>query len=245
MPALRYVAQKFQEAKPFPHLVLPDFEVGYIAEELAKNFPTPDSIPWYHYDNPLEKKLAMDRLEVLPEPHASALRRFNSPVMLEWLRRVTGIEGLIPDNSYRGGGCHQILPGGKLDIHEDFNVHPITGLHRRLNAILFLNKDWKEEYGGHLELWNKEMTEPVVRILPTFNTLVVFATDCDSYHGHPEPLTCPEGMTRKSMAAYYYTKPINEKAHSTIYKRRPQDDVTLDSLREERARHRLKDGMKL
>jgi hypothetical protein len=119
------------------------------------------------------------------------------------------------------------LPGGLLKVHADFNIHHRTNLDRRLNVIVYLNKDWKEEYGGFFELWNENMSEAVVRLLPLFNRMAIFSTTSTSYHGHPDPLTCPEDRSRKSLALYYYTngRPQNEiinglETHSTLYKNR-------------------------
>lgn len=107
-----------------------------------------------------------------------------------------------------GGGLHQIENGGKLGIHSDFGLHTINGetVYRRINVLLYLNEDWKEEYNGHLLLLDKNTKEVVKSILPKFNTMVVFNTNSDSFHGHPVPLNTPNGITRKSLALYYYTK---------------------------------------
>ncbi len=95
--------------------------------------------------------------------------------------------------------------GGFLKIHSDTNFHPNFNLDRRLNWLIYLNKNWKEEYGGNLELWNKDMSKCVQNIKPIFNRAVIFSTDDQSYHGHPDPLNCPEDMERKSLAFYYYS----------------------------------------
>jgi Rps23 Pro-64 3,4-dihydroxylase Tpa1-like proline 4-hydroxylase len=121
----------------------------------------------------------------------------------------------------RHGGLHQIERGGFLDVHIDFNVHPKLRLDRRLNMLIYLNHDWPEEYGGHLELWSRDMTSCEKRILPLFNRTVIFSTTDGSFHGHPRPLSCPEGRTRKSVSLYYYTsgRPEEERspAHDTIF----------------------------
>jgi hypothetical protein len=114
-------------------------------------------------------------------------------------------------------------------MHADFNKHRRFGLDRRLNALLYLNKDWREDYGGHLELWNRDMTQCEAKILPVYNRLAVFGTTDFTFHGHPNPLQCPEGMTRKSLALYYFTngRPAEEVSgeHSTLFKPRPEDNV--------------------
>jgi hypothetical protein len=131
------------------------------------------------------------------------LREFNSPGCLQFLETLTGIGNLMPDPYFEGGGLHQIEPGGFLKVHADFNWHPRLRLDRRLNLIVYLNQDWREEYNGHLELWDRSMSLAVRKVLPVFNRAVVFSTTSWAYHGHPEKLACPPGQTRKSLALYY------------------------------------------
>ena len=112
-----------------------------------------------------------------------------------------------------------------MKVHVDFNKHKKMHLDRRLNLLIYLNKDWQEEYGGHFELWNQEMTGCEKKVLPIFNRCVIFNTSDFSYHGHPNPLDCPEDRTRKSLALYYYSngrpaEEISEK-HTTVFKERP------------------------
>jgi len=129
----------------------------------------------------------------------------NSGTFIRALEKLTGIENLIPDPSLRGGGLHQVLPGGVLGVHADFTHHVDYDLERRVNLLLYLNKDWHDDYEGHLELWNRDASRCIKRIRPLAGRCVVFNTDADSYHGHPRPLNCPDGVTRKSIAIYYYT----------------------------------------
>ena len=77
---------------------------------------------------------------------------------------------------------------------------------RRVNLLLYLNKNWLDSYGGCLELWDKEMTKCVKKIKPEFNTMVIFNTNDFSNHGHPDPLNCPINLSRKSIATYYFSK---------------------------------------
>lgn len=237
-------AEQYQNANPFPHIVVDSFLDYGLASIAYDNFPKPSDSSWWKYKNPLEVKLALDRLELLPFIFKRILWELNSGPFVRFLEKLTGIDGLIPDPDYVGGGLHQIERGGKLDIHADFNWHRKLKLDRRINVIVYLNYEWEEEYGGHLELWDREMQHGE-KILPAFNRMVCFNTTDFSYHGHPDPLTCPEGETRKSMALYYYTngRPENERSdpHSTIYKARPQDDPKLEELRKKRAKGRIED----
>ena len=116
----------------------------------------------------------------------------NSSTFIRSLEKLTGIDNLIPDPSLRGGGLHQVLPGGVLGVHADFTHHTDYDLERRVNLLLYLNKDWCDEYEGHLELWNKDATRCIKRIRPLAGRCVIFNTDSDSYHGHPRPLSCPD-----------------------------------------------------
>src|SRR5438034_178076 len=79
-------------------------------------------------------------------------------------------------------------PGGFLKVHVDFNVHPKLKLDRRLNMLIYLNKEWREEWGGDLELWDADRTMCRKKIAPLFNRTVVFSTGDSSFHGHPHPL---------------------------------------------------------
>ena len=154
--------------------------------------------------------------------------QLNSATFLGFLETLTGIDGLIPDPHLEGGGYHLIQPGGRLDVHADFNRHERLQLDRRLNLLVFLNKDWPEDWGGHLELWTPDMTSCERRVLPVFNRAVLFSTTDSSFHGHPHPLTCPEGMSRRSIALYYYSagRPKEEMSprHSTLYQTRSGED---------------------
>jgi Rps23 Pro-64 3,4-dihydroxylase Tpa1-like proline 4-hydroxylase len=164
----------------------------------------------------------------MPPAIREAMWQFNSSLFLFFLHHLTGIRGLTGDPWLYGGGIHQILPGGLLKIHADFNIHEFTGLLRRINVLVYLNKDWQDEWGGHLELWDTEMSRCVRRVAPNAGTCVIFNTSSTSYHGHPDPLRCPPGRTRKSLAFYYYTiDPEFDprgKLHSTLWRKRPGED---------------------
>jgi len=223
-------AEQYRTAKPFPHITFDDFLPEAAVEAALRDYPQPKEVAWTKFNNAQEKKLAFDAVERLPASDRDVLYFLNSRPMLQFLEVLTGIKGIIPDPYFEGGGLHQIVPGGKLGVHADFNKHPRLDLDRRINVLIYLNKDWKEEYGGHFELWNREMTQAEVKILPVFNRCAIFSTTSWSYHGHPTPLTCPPDRTRKSIATYYYTngRPEEEvtEAHSTLFMARPGEEVT-------------------
>jgi Rps23 Pro-64 3,4-dihydroxylase Tpa1-like proline 4-hydroxylase len=221
----------YASAKPFPHFVVDNFFDPALVDQILTEFPKPGQIKWQTFNNEQEIKLASAAEASFGPVTRLLLYHLNSITFLDFLSEVTGIENLIPDPGFEGGGLHQIPRGGKLGVHADFNKHHRFGLDRRLNVILYLNKDWREDYGGHLELWNRDVTVCETKILPVFNRLAAFATTDFTFHGHPDPLQCPEGKTRKSLALYYFTngRPAEEVTgeHSTLFKPRSQDDFRL------------------
>jgi hypothetical protein len=144
---------------------------------------------------------------------------------LKFVEAVTGISGLLPDPEYNGGGYHETKTGGHLSVHADFNLNQRLRILRRVNVLIYLNKDWKDEYGGNLELWSKDMKARVKSVKPIFNRCVIFGTGADIFHGHPDPLSTPDGKSRRSIALYYYTASdaiVDEhRYHSTIFQVRP------------------------
>ncbi len=195
----------YSHAKPFPHVVIDNFLPESVLENILSEFPPPDAINWKKYDKAFEKKLGSTSELQMGEATRFLLYQLNSSIFIDFLEKLTGLEGLIPDPYFEGGGLHQIEKGGFLKVHVDFNRHKKLPLDRRINIIIYLNKDWQEEYGGYLELWNNNLTGCEKKVLPIFNRCLIFNTNDFTYHGHPEPLTCPEGLTRKSLALYYFS----------------------------------------
>jgi len=219
----RSLHTSYVTADPFPHVVVDGLFDDADLDRVLAGFPKPEETRWMAFDSPTEKKLGFfhEYSTIAPEVRAF-LDAMNGFEMLLFLEAMTGIDGLIPDPYFGGGGLHQIEPGGFLKIHADFNVHPKLKLDRRVNMLIYLNKSWQDGWGGHLELWNRDMTECRQRIAPLFNRTVVFSTTDFSFHGHPTPLRSPEGITRKSVSLYYYTagRPETERSepHDTIFR---------------------------
>jgi len=218
-------AEEYKNNKPFPHIYIDNFLPAEAAEAALRDFPEPKQLAWSEFNSPNEKKLAFDVVERLPSSVRDVLYFLNSRPMIQFLEVLTGIQGAIPDPYYVGGGLHQIKRGGKLGVHADFNYHTKLKLDRRINLLIYMNKDWKEEYGGHFELWNRDMTCAEQKVLPLFNRCAIFSTTSTSFHGHPTPLACPPDRTRKSIATYYYSngRPEEEahEAHSTLFQETP------------------------
>lgn len=214
----------YRARTPFPHIVLEDFFEPSVLDRVLAEFPSYND--WeIHADPNWEMKRISRGERELGFFTRYFIYALHSSAFITFLEGLTGIEGLVPDPHLWGGGLHETLPGGKLSVHADFNRHPHLKLHRRLNVLIYLNRDWREEWGGHLELWERDMSRRALRLAPKFNRVVCFNTTDDSFHGNPDPLACPPGHTRRSLALYYYSgdRPEHEISdfHSTLWQRRP------------------------
>lgn len=225
------LTERFCGASPFPHIVLDDFVDEALLSEAEHDLRSLPLSTWLDHRDPTsgemeqqKQKLAIRAAGVLPESCRAVMEFFSSGEMLQFFSQLTAIDGLHPDPGYLGGGVHRIDEGGKLSVHADFNIHPETGLHRRLNALLYLNKEWKPEYGGELELWDGAMSACQATVAPLFNRMMVFRITDDAFHGHPEPWRA-SGYARLSFAFYYYTdnRPEQEKSsfHWASWRERP------------------------
>jgi hypothetical protein len=202
----RSLAHDYRTAEPFPHIVIDNFIDPTVLRGVLADFPSSEHKGFFDRDQERYK------FQYQPQEVQSGLIRnlfaeLNSQSFLGFLEELTGIEGLISDPYFAGGGLHETKQGGHLGIHADFNIHSRLNVVRRLNLLVYLNEDWSTDYGGRLELWNKQMSECAVRVEPVFGRAVIFNTDLDSFHGHPDPLTCPPDRSRRSLATYYYSAP--------------------------------------
>ena len=199
-------AEAYQSNAPFPNMVVDDFFDPKFLRLVAAEFPDLASKEAQEFNNPKEIKWASKGEKTFGPQTRKLMHFLNSEPFLEFIQVVSGIqEKLIGDPYFVGGGQHEIRPGGVLKVHADFNGYPAFNLSRRLNVLVYLNEDWDESYGGHLEFWDENMKEQKAAILPIFNRLAMFSTTDFSYHGHPNPLTCPPDRRRRSLALYYYS----------------------------------------
>lgn len=213
-------ADIYQQAKPFKHGVYDNVFDSTILDSILDEIESVED-NWKSYETKHEKKLQFNSDCDLPPITRAFIHNLNSQPFLDFLSELTGIDGLIPDPYLKGGGIHKIPRGGKLGVHVDFNRHGLMQCFRRINVIIYLNKDWKEEYGGHFQLWTENKDGCAKKILPLFNRMAIFNTTSTSFHGHPEPLNCPEDRSRRSLALYYYTAQNSgeqsNRKHSTVF----------------------------
>ena len=218
------IRKNFFSAKPFHYVMFDNFFSEEVVDLVYENYPKIENGVWdgttYLDQRNKFQKTKFPANSVMDE----IFKELNSQWMLGWLDDLAGFDDkLVADYELFGGGLHQSTTGAYLNVHVDFNIHPKTKYHRRLNLLIYMNKDWKDEYQGHIELWDltNNRRNMLGKYAPLFNRCVIFETNEISFHGHPKPLECPEGMSRKSIALYYYTKNrpkseiVNE--HNTIY----------------------------
>ena len=217
-------ASTYRSARPFPHIVLDGVLDGATFDRAVKEFPGIRDEFWQGYLHVNETKYSNTQPDTWGPTLNAVAKEFCSERFIDFLEQLTGIEGLISDWSMDGGGLHQTLRGGHLNIHADFTTHH-THAHwaRRVNILLYLNDEWRDEWGGHLELWDADMTARQATVTPAGNRMLVFTTSFDSFHGHPDPLQCPPDVARRSMALYYFTVEKSPERRATNYQARPDE----------------------
>lgn len=219
--------QSFLSATPFKHVIIDNFFTEDALDLLLEEFPAHGSTDGLVGDFGGKSKKA-GRSDVLEFGPSYVLwdKLIQSDAYLNLLSDISDIDDLLYDPLYNGAGVHENFEGMRGNIHIDFNYHPRTGYHRRLNAICYISPQWKEEYGGGLKLYEfghrpQDGERKIVDCLP--NRCVLFETTENSWHG-VQSITLPEdkkSLTRKSITSYYYTqnRPVNLTfpRHSTIY----------------------------
>lgn len=222
--------QQFQAASPFRHLVLQDFFDQNLLKQLVAQFPPFEKTDCRNEKGEPGLKGVFPHIAELGGAYSRLDRLVKSRSFLDWLSACTGIEQLLYDPFYFGGGTHENRPGQDLDLHIDFNLHPLTHWHRRLNLIVYLNEEWHEDWGGNLVLRQdpRDRNSPSVCVPPRRNCCVVFETTEHSWHGFERIKAAAPDQSRKSIALYFYTKtrPVAEtaSAHSTVYIEPPLPD---------------------
>lgn len=212
----------FSNAKPFPHLCIDNFLIPEFAEQLYNSFPSIESMS-VKYDGLNEKKSEDSSFTKLDEKFTLLKNYLMSKDFISRISDATGIKNLRVFDDRYGRGLHQGANGSFLDIHIDYNIHPLKKKQRRLNLLIFLNMRWESDWGGSLEFWNSDVTKCEIKIDPLFNRCVLFECNNISYHGYSH-ITCPENVTRKSFYLYFFSD-IQSKLsfHDTVFKPLPND----------------------
>lgn len=218
----------YKTAEPFPHIVIDDLFSAEVLGKILLEWPLGSGAHEKHNDGLYVRNKIGSNFETrLPIFTEIFLNKLMSPKFLVALEELTGIGGLIPDPYNFGGGLHETQNGGKLAIHVDYNKHFKYKLDRRLNLLIYLNEEWTASMNGDLELWDADVKQCIKKISPIFNRTVIFSTTSISFHGQPEEVSCPKGMSRKSIALYYYSNGRSEEPnasneeHTTLWRIRP------------------------
>jgi dTDP-glucose 4,6-dehydratase len=200
--------ENFKKAEPFENIIIPNFLSDDYAEQIFSFFPTDiKSGKWHKYNNPLEVKYANDDIKNLPLCIKKLFYLLSTKELTSKISELSSIPLLEYDPYLHGAGLHIHPKDGMLNMHLDYEKHPHMEKERRLNIILYMSKDWNPEWHGDTQLWNEDMSLCVKRSNVEFNTAIIFKTNEISWHGLPEPIKCPEGVYRKTIA-YYYVSPI-------------------------------------
>lgn len=222
----------YANGDPFPHIAIEDFVRPDVLEGVLAEAEARDASQWSDMSDRYQRKSALNSTRLMG-PNTRALIQFlNGQEVIMFLEKLTGIQGLVPDPFLAGGGLHELREGGFLGVHADFNFQKHMRLDRRINLLVYLNKDWDEGWGGNLELWDTSMKTCVKRYAPLFNRCVIFNTTDKSFHGNPQPVSAPDGRVRRSIAMYYYTngRPEGEvsDAHMTQFQYLPGEASAID-----------------
>jgi len=206
----------YNNQSPYPHVVIDNFlrddVYNALMNEVNQLSKKPDSFFINNVYGIIDEhdsqrgKRQVDGIEKMDLKMVEVIKFLNSKYFLGLVKDMTGFKELQSIENYSNSGYHQTHRGGFLDVHHDFNLsHHDSTLFRQINFLLYLNKNWESEWGGDLELWDKDMSGPVKLISPIGNRVVMFNID-RAPHGHPNPLNCPENEYRKSFALYYYNR---------------------------------------
>jgi DNA topoisomerase IB len=221
--------EQFQNADPFPSLCIDNFLEENFARKLAQSYPdfTTAQTQGLEFRAVNEKrKVQITNPEHFPTEVKQLHEALASENFIQTMRDLSGIEDLSFDPSFSGGGMHMTDSSGKLDVHVDFNYSEELNRYRRLNILIYLNEDWQEDWGGNVEIWDKNVKHCAASFSPVLNRCVMFATSDISFHG-VTAVTSPTGIARKSFAIYLYSKDpaaaMSEEHYSTIFKARPDE----------------------
>jgi hypothetical protein len=233
------LSRSFQLSGPFNHIIIDNFFMPEVAEKIANEFPDFDAPYVNEHNSPLEIKKTLNHWDKFPATTYRAFSLFGRPEFIDNIRMLSGINELWFDYGLNGGGWHMHGRGGNNNIHLDYNLHPKLGLQRKLNIIVYMTAGWQPEWGGGLELWShdEEKNKPDKKVKSVdnlFNRAIIFDTTQNSWHGLPDAINCPEGIIRKSIAAYYVqpAPAITEQRGRALFAPREEQkgDVEIENL---------------
>ena len=236
------IREQFNDAYPFNHIVIDNFFDEEVALKLSEEFPAYNDPKINNHNSPLENKRTCNTWDRFPPCTYRAFMKFGSNDFLHEMQILCDSYSLVFDYGLNGGGWHMHSRGGNNNIHLDYNLHPKMKMQRKLNIIVYLTQDWNPEWGGGLELWSDRNNKPdkCEKVVDNiFNRAIIFDTTQCSWHGLPNSINCPEGVIRKSLAAYYLqpAPAKTETRYRALFAPRPEqkDDMSVQELIRKRA----------
>lgn len=245
---------------PFNYIIIDNFLNDNFYNEIIKTLPDKIDENFWEYSNPIEVKYVLDKKEKYSEKLNILIKELSKDYFVDKLKKIFLIDNIEADETLHGSGLHYHPRYGRLNMHLDYEKHPILeNKQRKLNIIIYLNNEWEKDWEGATELWNNDMSNCVVKCYPSKNKAIIFETSELSWHGVPEKIMCPENIYRKTLALYYITplknKPEKNKLGSNkdgyrtkaVFIKRPQDkdDERMEKLYKIRPYRRItKEDMK-
>ena len=245
---------------PYKYCILTNFLKEDVYENIFNAFPEKPNEHFYKYYNPIEVKYALDKFDFIDDKIKNLFYALSHEKLIQKFKDTFKIDNLEYDPYLHGGGIHMHPKNGRLNMHLDYEKHPLMNKQRRLNIIFYVNKEWKQEWNGDTQLWDSDMKQCVVKSYPKFNTAIIFETSELSWHGVPEIISCPQNDYRKSIAYYYVSPLVNKKDNNKVgannkgyrtkatFVKRPNDeyDERMETLYKIRPNRRItEDDMKL
>ena len=221
----------FMSKSKFKYVVIDNFLKKDVAKKIESSFKLNSNWTNYSLINNY-KKYGLNDKSVMSKDICKTIDELGEKKFIQILKRITNIKNIFLDHNLDGAGLHQVYNKGYLNIHTDFATHHKNFKWKRvINLLIYFNNDWKDHYGGNLELYDKNGKKILESIPPMFNRVVIFITNETSYHGHPKKLKLPKNVSRKSLALYYFVdmgKIIKSK--STKYFSKKNDTILFKIL---------------
>jgi hypothetical protein len=231
----------YASGQPYPHLAIENLFDPDVLDRVVAEFPQPGDRDWLVWDHKHELKTTSRGIRGLSTFTQLFCLWLSSAEFIAEIEHITGIKNLVGDPTFFGAGLHEMFPGGWLGMHTDYTRHPALALMRRVNLLIYLNRDWDADWGGELELWDKNGSGDRVSYPPYFNQTVIFPTTSETFHGAPRQLSCPDGRSRKLLSIYYWT-PV--KFTQGLYDGRPiywaDEQKTTKKITEKTLKSRLR-----
>lgn len=223
--------QQYILGQPYPHLVIDDLFDAEILDRIVTEFPKADNQDWIAWNTNHENKATSRGITGLSMFTQIFSLWLSSMEFIEEIKRITRIDDLVPDPLFFGAGLHEMHRQGWLEVHADYTKHPVMPLTRRINLLIYLNRDWDPAWGGDLELWDAPKPTQKTGYPCLFNRTIIFPTTSKTLHGVPNRLSCPSDRTRKLLSIYYWSPASSSTKEATPIKWASEQDLLTKTKR--------------